>query len=209
MTHRAFAPFALGVAALPMLVASAPAPAGDLAKVQAHLAAVQTMTAGFTQTDRNGRVLTGTLSIKRPGKVRFQYQKGVPILIVGDGNALTFVDYSVNQVQRWPIGKSPLAVLLDPRRDISGVARLAPSTDPGIVAVDADDPKHPDLGRITLIFQRDAGAPAGLRMLGWVALDPQNNRTTIRLNTVRFNVPVDDATFRWRDPRPATRGGAR
>ena len=31
-------------------------------------AAVETMTADFTQTDRNGKVLTGTLTLKKPGQ---------------------------------------------------------------------------------------------------------------------------------------------
>jgi outer membrane lipoprotein-sorting protein len=203
VTYRALALFAV-----PAVIAAAPqpVPSGDMAKVQAHLAAITTMTAGFTQTDRNGQVLTGTLSLKRPGKVRFQYQKGVPILIVGDGNALTFIDYSVKQVQRWPIGKSPLGVLLDPKRDIGGIAKLVPSGDPSIISVEANDPKHPDFGKITLIFQRDEASPAGLRMLGWVALDPQNNRTTIRLSNIKFNAPIADGTFRWSDPRTSTRG---
>src|SRR3546814_1538988 len=65
------------------------------------------MIADFAQTDRNGQTLTGRLTIKQPGKIRFQYQKGVPLLIVGDGKALTMIDYEVRQVQRWPIGNSP------------------------------------------------------------------------------------------------------
>ena len=52
---------------------------------------------------------------------------GVNMLIVGDGKALTFVDYSVKQVQRWPIGNSPLGVLINPDRDISGYAKVVPS----------------------------------------------------------------------------------
>ena len=43
------------------------------------------MTADFTQTDRNGQTLTGKLTLSSPGKIRFQYQKDVPLLIVGDG----------------------------------------------------------------------------------------------------------------------------
>ena len=96
------------------LIAAAPAVSPDLAKVRAHLAAVQSMTATFAQTDRYGKTLNGTLSLKRPGKIRFQYEKGVPILIVAEGGALTFIDYSVRQVQRWPIKNSPLGALLDP-----------------------------------------------------------------------------------------------
>ena len=186
--------------AAPALIAAAPANQ-DLALVQKHLRSVQTMTAAFTQTDRNGKVVTGTLTLKQPGKIRFQYQKGVPILIVGDGKALTFIDYSVKQVQRWPIGSTPLGVLLNPDRDIGSIAHVVDSGDPRIISIDAADPKHPEYGRINMVFTRDAAAPAGLRMEGWVALDSQNNRTTIRLSDEHFNAPVPDGAFRWNDPR--------
>jgi outer membrane lipoprotein-sorting protein len=206
MFRRSFVTFrALALLAVPALIAASPV-SPDLAKVQAHLSAMQTMTASFTQTDRNDRVLTGTLSLKRPGKVRFQYQKGVPILIVADGNSLWFLDYSVGQKQRWPIGGSPLGVLLDPNKDISRFARVAQTADNSIITVEANDPKHPEYGRITLIFERNAAAPAGLLLRGWVALDAQNNRTTIRLSGQKFNVPISDGTFRFNDP---VKGGTR
>jgi outer membrane lipoprotein-sorting protein len=202
----------LTVFAAPLLVAAAPAPLPpELTQVQQHLAQTQSMVAGFSQTDRNGRVLTGTLTLKKPGKIRFQYQQGVPILIVGDGRALTFIDYSVRQVQRWPIGNSPLGILLNPNADISRVARLSSGGDPRFVSVEASDPRHPEYGRITMIFNHNASAPAGLMLQGWVALDAQNNRTTVRLSGQRFNVPVSDSTFQFRDPRSggAARGGPR
>jgi chaperone LolA len=192
-------PLALTLLAAPALVAAAPAP--ELAQVQAHLQAVSSMTADFTQIDRNGRALTGTMTLKRPGKIRFQYQKGVPQLIVADGNSLYFIDYQVRQVDRWPIGNSPLAVLLNPKRDITKYATLKPTGDPSVLSAEVHDPRHPEYGRITMIFQKNASAPAGLMLQGWVALDSQNNRTTIRLANQRFNAPVSDGTFRWNDPR--------
>ena len=197
----------LPLAAATVIVAPAAAQSADLAQVQRHLAAMETMTASFTQTDRNGQVLTGTLTLKKPGKIRFQYQKGVPLLIVGDGKALTFIDYSVRQVQRWPIGNSPLGVLLDPNRDISRYAKVVPSANPNVLSVEAYDPKHPEYGRITLVLAKNASAPAGLMLQGWVALDSQGNRTTIRLADQRFNVPVSDGTFKWNDPRRKGRAG--
>jgi outer membrane lipoprotein-sorting protein len=197
---RAFlAPVAL-VAAAPVI-----AQPGDLASVQRHLRSVETMTANFSQTDRNGKVLTGTLTLKKPGRIRFQYEKGVPILIVGDGKALWFLDYSVGQKQRWPIGNSPLGVLLDPSRDVTRFASVVPSGDSRLVSVDARDPKHPEYGRITLVFARQPSAPGGLMLQGWVALDSQGNRTTIRLSNQRFGIPVADNSFRFNEPRAATR----
>ncbi len=186
------------------LVALTPVPLAaqstNLQSVQNHLRAITTLTADFTQTDRNGKVLTGTLTLKQPGKIRFQYEKGVPLLIVAEGGALTFIDYSVNQVQRWPIRNSPLGVVLDPTRDISRFAHVVPGQDSHIVSVEANDPKHPEYGRITLVFAR-GGGPAGLTLQGWVALDSQNNRTTIRLTNQRYGVNIADSMFRWNDPR--------
>ena len=189
------------LALTPALIAAAP---GELGLVQSHLQAVESMTANFTQTDRAGKVLSGILTLKKPGKIRFQYEKGVPILIVGDGKALWFLDYSVGQKQRWPIGNSPLGVLLDPARDMTKVARVTPGGDPRFISVEANDPKHPEYGRITLIFARSATAPGGLMLQGWVALDAQNNRTTIRLGNQRFNAPISDKTFKFNDPQRKT-----
>ena len=185
--------------ATPLLVAAAPSP---LDQVSAHLHAVQTMTASFTQTDRNGRVLTGTLTLKRPGHVRFEYQPSAKLLIVGDGSALTMVDYAVNQVSRWPVGDSPLSVLLDRDVDIGRFAKSVPSENPEMLLVQARDPKHPEFGTITIAFTKRAGAPAGLMLEGWTVLDAQNNRSTVRLSNQQFNAPISDKAFRWNDPRP-------
>jgi outer membrane lipoprotein-sorting protein len=201
MFHRTLAAFAAFALSAPAFAQS-----GDLAAVSTHLKAVGTMTAGFAQTDRAGKTLNGTLSIKRPGKIRFQYQKGVPILIVSDGRALTFIDYSVKQVQSWPVRNSPLGVLLDPERNLARIAKIVNTGDPRILVVEARDPKRPEYGVITLAFVRDADAPGGLMLNGWVALDAQSNRTTVRLTNQRFNVAVSDETFRWRDPRPNMKG---
>lgn len=165
------------------------------------------MTASFAQTDRAGKTLNGTLTLKKPGKVRFQYEKGVPLLIVGDGSSLWFIDYSVKQVSRWPVKNSPLGVLLNPDQDISRFAKVVPTGSPDVVSIEAHDPKRPEYGRLTMVFARNSAAPGGLMLQGWVALDSQNNRTTVRLTNQRFNAPVSDGAFRWNDPR--NRGGRR
>ena len=197
---RSLISYALIPAAI-VIAAPATAETGSLAQVQAHLRGISTMTADFVQTDRQGKSLTGTLSLRQPGKIRFQYQKGVPLLIVGDGNALTMIDYSVRQVSRWPVGNSPLSVLINPRKDMSRFARTIPSPTPGAIQVEARDPKHPEFGTITILFGR-GGGPGGLSLQGWTVLDAQNGRSTVRLTNQRYGVPISDKTFKWDDPRP-------
>ena len=56
-----------------------------------------------------------------------------------------------------------------------------------------------------MIFERQGSAPGGLMLQGWVALDAQKNRTTVRLSNQRFNAPISDDTFRFNDPRRGAR----
>jgi outer membrane lipoprotein-sorting protein len=160
------------------------------------------MTARFTQTDRRGRTLSGTLSMKRPGKVRFDYGRDANMLIVGDGRALTFVDYEVGQRQRWPINDSPLSVLLNPNQDLARFSRVTRNDDQ-VVLIEARDPRRREFGTITIAFAKAPGAPGGLTLQGWNVVDAQNNLTSVRLTGQRFNVPVADSLFTYRDPRRA------
>ena len=125
-----------------------------LARVVSHMKAVGTMTASFTQTDRNGQTLSGKLLMKRPGHIRFEYQKGVPLLIVGDGRALTLIDYEVKQVQRWPIRNSPLAALLDPGQDLARFGKIVSTSTNDVISVEVRDPKRPEFGVITMVLDR-------------------------------------------------------
>ncbi|WP_347302314.1 outer membrane lipoprotein carrier protein LolA [Croceibacterium sp. TMG7-5b_MA50] len=174
-------------------------------QVVAALRAISTMQADFTQTDRAGRTVNGTLTLKRPGRIRFQYSRDVNMLVVSDGRALTLVDYDVRQVQRWPISNSPLGALLDPNRDVRRYGRLVPTGNPNVLSVEVKDPAKPEYGTITLVFTRDAGAPGGLELTSWVALDAQNTRTTVRLSNQRYGMNVPDRTFTYNDPRRSQR----
>jgi outer membrane lipoprotein-sorting protein len=201
-----------GAAASAALVVSAPAPlaaqtaqSGDLANAITALRAISTLRADFVQTGRGGQRIKGVLTLKRPGRIRFQYERGVPVLVVSDGKALTFVDYGVRQVQRWPIRNSPLGALLDPSRDVMQFGRLVSSDHPQLVSIEVRDRKHPEYGVITLIFVRKSAAPGGLELSSWATLDSQNNRTAVALSNQQYGVEVSDNAFRFKDPRPVTR----
>lgn len=199
---------ALAVAA-PAALVTVPAPVaaaeGDLDRAVAALRGISTMKADFTQTDRKGRTVSGEMTLKRPGKIRFQYEDGVPLLLVSNGKSFTMIDYEVNQVERWPISDSPLGALLDPNRDVKKYGKLIPTRHPDVISVEVRDPNKPQFGVITLIFTRDTSAPGGLELTNWVALDAQNNRTTVRLRNHRYGISVADSAFTYRDPRRSTR----
>ena len=190
---RALFPAAI-VAAAPAAAAESP----DLARLKAHLTAVQTMTANFTQTDAKGHTDTGTLQLKRPGRVRFEYSGG-DLLLVADGSKLSFLDYQVGQKSSWPLGRTPLGPLLSSSPDFNGKAQILPSTDSRVVIARAKNAGQ--YGQLTLAFLRNPSAPGGLQMYGWTAIDPQGHRTTVKLSDVRYNVAVPEGAFTFADPK--------
>jgi outer membrane lipoprotein-sorting protein len=191
---RALVPAAL----LAMSPAIAATQSADLERLKAHLNAVQTMTANFTQTDDKGRVATGTLQMKRPGRVRFEYSGG-DLLLVANGKTLTFLDYSVGQKSSYPLGRTPLGPLLSGSPDFNGKAEILPNPDNRILVARARNAGQ--YGQLTLAFLRNASAPGGLQLYGWTAVDPQNHRTTVKLANVRFNAAVPESAFTYPDPK--------
>jgi outer membrane lipoprotein-sorting protein len=191
---RALVPAAMIAVAAPAIAADS----ADMAHLKAHITSVQTMTANFTQTDQRGRSAAGTLQLKRPGKVRFQYGSG-DLLLVANGKTLTMIDYQVGQKSSWPLSRTPLGVLLSDSPDFKGRAKIMPSTNAKIVSVQARDPTQ--YGSVTLVFLRSASAPGGLQLYGWTAMDAQNRRTTVKLSDVRYNVAVPESAFTYADPK--------
>ena len=207
-------PFASAIAlavaaAIPASLLVAPTPveaaAGDLDRAVDALRGISTMKADFVQTDRNGNSVTGVMTLKRPGKIRFEYEKGADLLVVSNGKSMYMIDYAVSQVQRWPIKNSPLGALLDPSRDVKKYGKLIETSHNDVVSIEVRDKSRPEFGVITLIFARDSSAPGGLRLTHWVALDSQNHRTTVRLRNHRYGMSVADSTFTFRDPRKSSR----
>jgi outer membrane lipoprotein-sorting protein len=192
---RALAPVAVVAMAAP-----AAAQSGDIAKVEAHLSAVQSMTANFVQTDAKGRSARGTVQLKRPGRIRFQYQ-GNDLLLVANGSRLYFLDYSVGQKSSWDLNKTPLGLLLSANPDINRIAKIVPQADKRILLVRARDARRPEFGTLLLAFVRNPGAPGGLLLEGWTSIDAQNKRTTIKLDNQRYNVAVPESAFRFEEPK--------
>ena len=182
------------------IVAAAPAAAADspdLAKLKAHLGAVQSRPANFGQPDARGRSAAGTLQLKRPGRVRFQYGSG-DLLLVADGKRLYFLDYQVGQKSSWPLARTPLGPLLSASPDFNGKAQVLPNPDSRILVARA---KNTSYGQLTLAFLRSGSAPGGLQMYGWTAIDPQGHRTTVKLSNVRYNVAVPESAFSFAEPK--------
>ena len=167
-------------------------------QVQAYLLRITTLTAKFVQIDPNGALSRGDLYLRRPGRLRFEYAPPTPILVVADGVWLILFDKELQQANRWPVGDTPLGVLVAEEIDllkdliVDRVERRA-----GSLKVRLRDPDRPDEGSLELVF-----ATPALELRNWQATDAQGGITNVTLSEVQHDVTLDPKLFVFHDPDP-------
>jgi outer membrane lipoprotein-sorting protein len=186
-------------AALALCAALPPAPAAadaaadarDLARISNYLNAIETLEGGFVQVDPEAVISTGSFAMRRPGRMRFEYEPPNPGVVIADGFWVGVIDRRDGNVDRYPLSETPLHLLLKPDVDLRAEGAVREITrQGGQVSVTAVDPRRPDQGSITLIF---AETPLELRQ--WVVTDAQGRMTTVALRDMRTNVRIPPERF--------------
>ncbi len=175
----------------------------DLARVDAYLNGFRTMKARFLQISPDGSLARGTLYLKRPGRLRFEYDPPVKLLIVADGLWVNFIDRELDEVTRLPLTATPLKILVAERielaRDtlVSAVRRGA-----GRLSVTLRDPEEPEQGSLTLEFSEK---PLTLRQ--WSLIDTQGGKTVVAITDQRFNLALKPELFTYFEKERPDQGG--
>jgi outer membrane lipoprotein-sorting protein len=144
----------------------------------------------------NGGLAGGEVYLRRPGRLRFEYDPPTPLLIVADRFWLILYDSELKEANRLPLSSTPVSVLvakdvtLGKRTTVEKISRK-----PGSLRITLRDSENPDQGAITLVF---GDKPLVLR--SWVVTDAQGLETAIALNGVVTNVPLDPDLFVFREP---------
>ncbi|MDD3445108.1 MAG: outer-membrane lipoprotein carrier protein LolA [Zavarzinia sp.] len=173
----------------------------DIARVEALFNDIRTLEARFTQVDSNGGYAEGRLLLRRPGRLRFEYDPPTPLLIVADGTWLVVYDKEIKQVDRYPLGRTPIGVLVRDRIDFGdGLEVTEVQRDSQAFAVSLIDPAHRDDGKLTLVFTEN---PFEFRQ--WQVLDAQGINTVVSLDGIKTGGSFDPVLFTFTDP-PGTTG---
>ena len=212
---------ALALASLVLTVAAttsraqgpAESAAGLAARLQTRYDGIKDFTADFTQTYEGGVLRrktteSGTLLVKKPGRMRWEYKTPEEKLFVADGRkmyAWVPADRQVT-VSALPSDDAPATPILfllgrgQLARDFTpSFPGAVPGAPPDSVAL-ALVPKTavPDYERLTLVVDR---ATLGLRML--IARDGQGGTSTFVFSKLKENVGLADAKFAFTIPRGA------
>ncbi|SMX40415.1 LolA family protein [Maliponia aquimaris] len=168
------------LAALALLTFAAPAFAQQLSlnELSRYLNSITSATSGFTQINADGTLSTGTIAIKRPGKVRFDYDPPERALVMATAGAVYILDRKLNaQPDTYPLSQTPLSIILARRVDLGRAGMVVGhGYDGTATTVTAQDPDHPEYGTILLKF---TGDPVELRQ--WIITDGNGTQTTVIL----------------------------
>ena len=166
-------------------LAARPAAAAQLSlnAISNYLNAMTTAQAPFTQVNADGTLSTGTLYVKRPGRMRFEYDPPEDLLVIAGGGSIGIFDGKANRkkAERYPLSETPLNIILERRVDLGRRNMVVGhSFDGTATTVVAQDPAHPEYGRISLKFTDN---PVELRQ--WIVTDGQGAQTTVILGGLR------------------------
>lgn len=153
-----------------------------LSELSRYLNSLTTVESDFTQINADGTMTTGKIRISRPGKVRFEYAPPDRSLVMSDGQQVAIFDPKSNQPpEQYDLRRTPLHLILAENVNL-GQARMVVGhrEDGASTRVTAQDPQHPEYGRIEMVF---TAQPTELRQ--WIITDDAGNQTTLILGEMK------------------------
>nr|WP_226941984.1 outer membrane lipoprotein carrier protein LolA [Pseudooceanicola spongiae] len=163
----------------------------SLNAISKYLNGMTTAEAKFTQIASDNSVSTGTLYIKRPGRMRFEYDPPQAALVLAGAGAVKIYDPKTKSTETYPLSRTPLSIILDKNVDLGRANMVTSHREQGpSTVVRAQDPAHPEYGFIEMVFTDN---PVELRQ--WVVHDDSGGQTTIALGELRTGMNLPGTLF--------------
>ncbi|WP_339108435.1 outer membrane lipoprotein carrier protein LolA [Thioclava sp. GXIMD4216] len=195
--------FALAPVLALSLAVPAFADAISLGTLSSYLNSLQSASSKFTQVNSDGSISTGTIYIRRPNRVRFEYDKDKTLVLASAGQVAIFDPKSnMGRPEQYPLSKTPLSLILADNVNLAKSGMVTQHTSDGTkTTVTAQDPQHPEYGNIQMVF---TGNPTQLRQ--WVITDNAGAKTTVILNGLQNGKAFAPSLFSI-DQEVSRRGG--
>jgi outer membrane lipoprotein-sorting protein len=170
----------------------------DVARVEQYLNGLTTLEARFSHLNDKGVAIQGDFYIKRPGKLRFQYDPPAHIQIVADGRQVTYYDSDNDQISQMPTGLTVAKFLVSENIKLSGDLTVTKvERDAASLRLTMIQTKSPGQGHVVLYF---SDKPLQLRR--WSVIDNRGRDITIQLTNLRTGGALKDDLFTFIDPDP-------
>ena len=157
-----------------------------------YLDGIRTLQSKFTQINSDGTLSTGSLFIKRPGRIRFEYDYPSEALVLASAGQLAIFDPNGNSAPEiYPLSKTPLSLILAEKVELvkNGFVK-SHGFDDGSTILTIHDPQHPEQGFMELIF---TGPDPQLRQ--WVVKGQNGDKTVVVFNNMATDISLSDRLF--------------
>jgi len=186
--------FAVLSAVALLVVTALPARAQDVSTsdIEKYFNSIRTLKARFVQSNPNGSVVLGTLYLRRPGRMRFEYDAPSQLKIVADGMQVTMWDNATRDFGQWPIGWTAATFLVREPLVLSGdlqVEKIDRAN--GLLEVTLSQAKKPQEGKVIVRLQENP-----LLLRGWTIIDNRSNRVTVSLSEMQTGLQLADSLFK-------------
>jgi outer membrane lipoprotein-sorting protein len=164
----------------------------DLSLVENYLNNIKSLEANFVQESSSGGVVNGKLLLLRPGKMRIEYGKPSPSLIIANGSVLAYTDLELEETSYLTTNSTPASFLTRPffsfaAKDVE-ITGFSKSAD--FIKVSIVKKNKKEAGEFSLIFQTNP--------FKFVKMEVKNDldeTTKVSFTTTKFGGKIDDKLF--------------
>jgi outer membrane lipoprotein-sorting protein len=176
--------------------AAAPRPsitaAEAVRRANAWLDSAQILTADFVQVGPDGHRAEGTLTVERPGRMRFEFAPPDRLEIVADGRSVAVRDSKMDTQDLYFIAQTPLKFLLADRIDLARDTQVlrVDMTDAAVTIAIEDKATLGGSAQIELVFD-----PVTFALKQWTVDDAQGLQTVVTLSNLDLTTRPDEKLF--------------
>lgn len=164
----------------------------SLAEISKYLNNLTNAKGAFTQVNPDGTLSKGTFYLKRPGRMRFEYEPPNDALVIAGQSRLAIFDNRSNAgPQQYPLHKTPLHIILKRNVNLNASGMVtAHQHDGTATTITAQDPENPNFGNVKLVF---TDSPTELRQ--WIVTDESGQKTTVILGELDKTTRISGRLF--------------
>lgn len=165
-------------------------------RIERYLSGINTIVSDFTQVAPDGSLTNGKFYMKRPGKMRWQYNPPTPILMVSSGSELVYYDYELEQESHIPLDGSLISFLAQDKIVFGGKVGITQfSNQANMIRIEVAQKDKPTEGKLMLEF---SDKPLQLRSM--VVTDAAGQVTNVALQNAKFGEQLDQELFVFKSP---------
>jgi outer membrane lipoprotein-sorting protein len=163
----------------------------DVARIEGYLNGLSSVKASFQQYTNSEGLAFGRIYLRRPGRLRVEYDPPSEIVLVADGTLLSYYDSELNHIEQVPLKLSPMWFLLRSDVKLGGDVTVTQfKRNSGSISIGLVQSDEPDAGSVQLEF---GDKPLELRQ--WTIIDPAGTEVRVGLYDAEFGVPLANELF--------------